>query len=144
MALTEKACDFCEVWFKAVHGNQRYCSYRCRKNSQYARRQEYKAPVLLDSQTRGAYSELSVTNDLLVRGYMVFRNISSSGSIDLIAVQRGEYGGLLRIEVKTRADTSSSTTKSLRYEEGKYFDHLAVVNHEGEIEYHPALPEENQ
>lgn len=46
----------------------------------------------------GAISEFAVTNDLLAKGYYVFRSVSASAPFDLIAY-RGDT--ILKIEVKT-------------------------------------------
>jgi hypothetical protein len=47
---------------------------------------------------RGAYSELVAATWLLARGYEVFRNVSSHGPVDLIAMRDGE---MFKIDVKT-------------------------------------------
>lgn len=47
---------------------------------------------------RGAFGELTASVWLLSRGYEVFRNVSSHGAIDLIAIRRGET---FKFDVKT-------------------------------------------
>ncbi len=133
--------------YKGNDLRRKYCSDGCREHTRYEAEAGHrkKRPVLLDTTTRGAQSELSVAIDLLERGYMVFRNITPSGSIDIIAVERGEAGSMLRIEVKTSADNSKYKTFGKRkYKQGKHYDYLAIANYEGDIMYHPDLPEIEQ
>lgn len=83
----------------------------------------------------GAWGELVVSADLMRRGYCVFRAFSPSCPCDLIAMRDGK---LLRVEV----------TKGRRYVKGgshfiphpaERYDLLAVVFHDGVIEYAPQI-----
>ena len=77
--------------------------------------------------------ELLVSYDLMKRGYHVFRALSPTGPCDL-AVLKGK--SLLRIEVRTAYKRDGGP---IHYK-GKYdADVLALVTHDGEIEYRPAL-----
>jgi hypothetical protein len=66
-----------------------------------------------------------------------------SGSIDIVAVERGDDGAVLRIEVKTNNDIDKPGLPSCKYSLGKHFDHMAIVNRKREIQYHPNLPRRN-
>ena len=61
---------------------------------------------MLHSKTKGNVGELRVAADLAARGYAVFTELGDSSKIDLIA-DTGKK--LLRIQVKTQADTSKGT-----------------------------------
>jgi len=92
----------------------------------------------IDTGMAGAYCELAVCGDLLLRGYQVFRSISPSSPYDLIAVSRD--GLILRIEVK-HAYRNPRTDK-LHCSKRNRGDVLAmVVSDEGAIVYDPELPD---
>jgi hypothetical protein len=55
----------------------------------------------------GAVSEMLAAAYLLRRGYEVFRNVSSSGPIDLVAIHR-VTGETRLFDVKTRRSTAGS------------------------------------
>ena len=61
---------------------------------------------MLHSKIKGNVGELRVAADLAARGYAVFTELGDSSKIDLIADAGTK---LLRIQVKTQADTSKGT-----------------------------------
>jgi len=133
--ITKKHCTHCAIAYKSEYKHQKYCSVYCKEKARYEKRQQLRPSVPIDNGTQGASSELRVVIDLISKGYMVFRNVCPTGSIDLIAVERGKNGSVLRVEVKTCPRGSEVKTK---YNEC-FFDHLAVVNYSGNITYYPEM-----
>jgi hypothetical protein len=78
----------------------------------------------------GASSELLVCADLLLKGFEVFRSVSTNCSCDIVALKNGK---LLRVESKTVADKGKIPSA-----DKAKFDILAVVT-DGGVTYHPAL-----
>ena len=85
----------------------------------------------------GAMCANTVCNDLLLRGFEVFREASVC-SFDLIAYKHGEF---LRIECKAACGASKKITKSTVTAitestcDARKFDVLALVSKEGKIWY---------
>ena len=88
----------------------------------------------ISSSTIGAISELKVAVDLLLRGYHVFRAMSSACPCDLAILKDNR---LLKIEVKTAHYTPKGTAFAPSTE-GNQYDVLAVVLHD-KIQYEPDL-----
>lgn len=75
--------------------------------------------------TIGALSELHVVNDLLIRGFYVFRAVSPSCVCDLVAVHKS--GECFRVEVKTgTTDASGKIRHSVAMHNN--FDWMAIVS----------------
>ena len=85
--------------------------------------------------TRGAISELTVSANLMARGYEVFRALSPSASCDLIALKDGE---VLRVEVRT--GTYYEPTGSIGVSRRGDYDLLAIVVAEIGVLFEPELP----
>ena len=137
-------CKICNKLLWQPSRNQKFCSPRCNqreknqiKKNALITKMNYNANISRSEQ--GTISEHMVITDLMIKGYMVFRNCAPTGSCDLIALAHGKNQKPLRIEVKTVA--SFSKTPIGKYELEKYFDHWARVLKTGEIEYEPKLPE---
>jgi hypothetical protein len=142
-----KCCHWCSIWYESDKPQQKWCSNRCRLDAVKAQRKEVYVEQTGYSykpspNEQGALSELRVVADLLARGYMVFRNCSPSGAIDLIAVPHGEKQSTLRIQVKTSPNLDTVPCENKYYLE-VHFDHYALVNYKGEIKYLPTLEEIN-
>lgn len=86
--------------------------------------------------TTGAINELFVANDLLIRGFSVFRSLSPSCFCDLIAVHKS--GEVFRVEVKTASVDTSGKIRHSKTSNDR-FDWLAAVvgnpNDGGKIYY---------
>ena len=110
-------------------GHAKYCGYQCIKE---ARKKKY--PTLsfgglgtngkIPTSSVGAIAELMVTQDLLRKGYEIFRAISASCSCDLIALKNKK---LFRIEVKTVYPKLDGTYSTLTWLDSSKFDVLAYV-----------------
>ena len=86
----------------------------------------------LPPSTKGAAGELSVSLDLMRRGWDVFRALSPCASCDLVAV-RGNV--TLRVEVKCASvDKDMKAQIAVGRQLGK-FDVLAVVSGDGSVYY---------
>ena len=113
-------------------GQARYCSYRCLRLHRGAAR------GVLASGTVGAMAELAVCNDLMQRGFDVFRAQSPACSCDLILLGGR---GPVRVEVRTGSyivNGKLKYSKPLR-DRGRQ-DVYAVVSHTtGAIIYEPPL-----
>jgi hypothetical protein len=141
--VAETQCEWCKG---DLTGNQtRWCSKVCNTAGHKAARhaevvRQTGHPPLSSNNAQGAVSELRVVVDLMLRGYMVFRNVSPRGSTDLIGLLEGPNQTPLRFEVKTVLHFNHA--HSGKYNQGEYFDHWASVKYNGEIQYDPPLPGE--
>jgi hypothetical protein len=87
----------------------------------------------------GDYHELVVSLDLFRRGYFVYRSLSRCSPSDLVILKRGESP--LQVEVTTgirKKGCRSIPSKSSKHQ----FDILAVVYHDGIIQYIPPFKED--
>lgn len=116
-----RICIICNKSYTPIRTEQKYCSYDCRLE---AARRKYKAGDSgLAKATVGTLAELRVAVDLLLKGYEVFRAVSSACSCDLAILKNGK---LLRVEVKTGAYYNGK----LYANKGKIhqYDILAIVD----------------
>ena len=93
-------CKNCGKDFLSNQAKTKYCSVSCRSEAQ--RKDGWRTNPLrqygLSCGKMGAYQELRVCMDLMLKGYEVFRAVSPSCSCDLIALKNGKCS---RVEVKT-------------------------------------------
>ena len=73
--------------------------------------------------TTGAIAELLVCSDLMTRGYEVFRAVSPSCSIDLMAIKNGQT---LMVEVRTGRYSGMG---NLYYPKDNRGNQMAIVTH---------------
>lgn len=135
------ACRHCGASLPIPNTRHRtFCNAVCRRALVAARYRErnLRYGIQRSTSTVGAISELTVSTDLLRRGFDVFRALSPAGPCDLV-VLRGDR--LLRIEVRTGSRAASG-----RITWGKRAtdraDHYAVVLHTAtgdEIHYFPPI-----
>ncbi len=139
-------CKSCSKLFEpTTNMPQIYCNKACKqlqakidRDTTYVEVTGYMTPPC--SKFQGTISEICVMEDLLRRGYMVFRNCAPHGSVDMIALASGPNKIPLRLEIKTVY--SFEAPWNGRYEQGVHFDHWAGVKREGgEVRYDPPLPE---
>ncbi len=92
----------------------------------------------LPSGVVGAAHELMVCVDLLKLGWTVFRNVAPNGPADLV-IMKGAI--TIRVEVTTGNRSASGLVMHPPKRAERYrFDVLAIVLHDGTLEYRPALP----
>lgn len=136
-----ETCENCGKQFSRRTSDKRKAK-TCSRACAYAHRKpsttEY--GFNLSQGTMGAVGELTVSVDLMKRGYHVFRALSQSCPCDLLAYREGEPA--IRIEVRTARKDASGKLKLYKgpRDEGNQ-DHYALVSHAGEILYVPELPE---
>lgn len=111
----------------------KYCSGACAREAarrKYRLANPYPYPgVVLPSGSVGAASELRVAVDLLMRGHSVFRALSPSSPCDLAVLCQGQ---LLRVEVRTKAQTPAGSVYKEAAVSGLRCDVLAVVINKGQ------------
>lgn len=90
-------CQNCGQIMRTWLKDQKYCSPRCRKDVAVKPGQ---FSTLMSTGMRGAVGELTVSADLINKGYEVFRSVSQCASCDLIALRDGVA---VRVEVRTAA-----------------------------------------
>jgi len=126
-----RICVVCKGEFKTNHKTQLACSNSCRY-----KRDDERELLGLDSGRVGSISELAVCIDLLTKGYYVFRSMSPSGPIDLIAMKDGKT---LKIEVKTTYRTFSGKIKKPKHSHDQHDVMAVFIPDEKTIEYTPRL-----
>lgn len=84
----------------------------------------------------GAISELTVASDLMIKGYSVFRALSSSAPCDLICFRADTPSIVLKIEVRSAKLNKSGAMQYGPPIPGRY-DHLALCLPDGKIVYIP-------
>ncbi len=93
----EKICKECGKTFSAYSSKRLYCTRECKKSVMSKRGFCSQYPGI-PAGTVGAISELRACQDLMAKGYEVFRAVSPSSSCDIAVLKDGK---LLRIEVRT-------------------------------------------
>lgn len=125
----KKFCETCLTEFKIKQKNQRFCSLRCQREAYYKTHPTYSYGENLSKHTKGAITELMVANDLMLKGYEVFRSLSAQCSCDLI-IKRRKSNVTKTIEVKTGLYSERDRSK-MNFIKNKYeADIFAVVTHE--------------
>lgn len=134
----EVCCDACKepLPVELRKGGRKYCSRRCAKEWERRRYRSENPPraVKLASGTTGAMHELLVAYDLMSRGFHVFRALSPSCVCDLAVIKDEK---LLRVEVRTAYRRKGNSTLYCPVKHRA--DILALVEHNRNIEYRPAL-----
>ena len=90
-------CRMCDNWFESRQPNTKVCSEKCRREWQNQTTGRYSDKSITGG-TVGAISELSISADLMKKGYAVFRALSPSCFCDLVAFKNKKS---LFIDVKT-------------------------------------------
>lgn len=85
----DKACKQCDVSFTPKTSRHLYCS-ECSGNRRVCKE--------ISTGHLGAWGELSITTDLIKRGWLVFKNVSPNGIFDLV-IYRNDL--MYKVEVKT-------------------------------------------
>lgn len=131
-------CAHCGRLINSTRTRQRFCSRQCR--SENRERELVHRPEWVEGKsagTIGAVGELKVSADLMARGYEVFRALSPACSCDLAIIANGQ---LFRVEVRTGVQYPNGRLHYRRNLDGSRHDIMAVVLHDGDITYLPALP----
>lgn len=112
--------------------HKKWCSASC---GQIHNGQKGLAGSGLSKNKVGGIAELSVCADLLKRGYEVFRNVSSDGKVDVIAIKGKQ---ILDIDIKTGYKVLNG---NLLYPKNKIeAKYVAVFVHkDNEIHYVPKI-----
>lgn len=96
--MNQFTCEWCGDDFEPYRPNQKYCCHTCRDTAALSRNRRYVQDTGLPTATVGAISELHVSNDLLRKGYSVFRSLSPACGADLVAIKDNVS---LFVEVRT-------------------------------------------
>ena len=125
-------CIVCGKLARSVSGKVEFCSSECREIHYFGNDPEKGLGVSLI----GPIHEYQVTVDLLRRGWHVYKSVTHTGPVDLIASKKGI---LLKVEV-TKAKRNKVTGKVTfsPHNETKY-DVLALSFSDGKVEYIPEL-----
>jgi predicted AAA+ superfamily ATPase len=94
----EKRCDICKKVFHTRKKRQIYCSNICYSKAMLIHSGRKSSLLNIPTATIGAISELTVANDLLKKGYEVYRPLSASCSADLLVERKKK---IFKIEVRT-------------------------------------------
>ena len=134
--MLNKICYRCKVTFSTKIKNQIFCTKDCqiKTNRVFTKKDGIKIPT----GTTGAISEFFASNDLLKKGYDVYRALSPSCFCDLIVHKNGD---IKKVEVKTgymRVVTPDSINKTpVHYPKhtNYFYDVIAVVVNGEEVFY---------
>ena len=137
--MDDKRIELCVVCQKPIpkerkRRHAKYCSDECSKQKTRGYYRENNPPLGLKLSTGvvGTINELRVCVDLLLKGYEVFRSVSSMCSCDLAILKDGK---LLRLEVKTGYYLTNMKLGKPQIR-GQKFDILAIVTRD-KIHYQP-------
>ncbi len=117
-------CNKCQTEFSTNRSWQKYCSKTCAKG-------QYKSNTLseaygVDRSLVGAIGELKVANDLLQKGYYVFRSVSHHSPFDLFAYCK-RTGRSFRIEVSGGMPSQSGISYDKHSDAADHFDVIAIA-----------------
>lgn len=122
---------------RRLRKNALFCRHACERAAARVRHRAFNLQLDLSTGTVGAIAELFVAADMLRRGYNVFRAVSPSSPVDIVAVSR--LGVSLRVEVKTGSKAVDGRLIFGRGDNSKY-DVLAVyIPSDGAVAYHPEV-----
>ncbi len=129
-------CLECGSSLSGKNSGARFCSRKCIAKNYQKRNPFLVSGYDIPTGSVGAVAELRVSAELLIKGYEVFRAVSSSCSCDL-AVLKG--GKLLRIEVRTGyLNTTSNKRYTNKPKDSSRYDVLAVMYPDG-LEFIPEI-----
>lgn len=117
------------------HKTRLFCSMACRRKSHAQAWRELNPSGSVPTGTVGAISELIVCQDLLKRGYEVFRAVSPHCSCDVAVLKNS---ALLRVEVRTAYENKNGTLAYPKPASSR-FDILALVVKGWSVRYIPEL-----
>lgn len=139
---TAQNCKECKKPFIPKNSLQKFCKVSCRRKYEYEeKRKEYYGDVSNKFASRGdagAYAELAVAMDLLIKKYHVFRAVSPHSSCDIVALKNDIC---YRVEVRT-AVLNRKTGKLSLDEKGEHDILAGVIRKEDgkyQIVYKPEL-----
>jgi hypothetical protein len=130
----KKECKVCKKEFFNRNRRTIYCCLECSEGFK-----KTKFPNLLYS-TVGTISELKVCNDLLIKGFYVFRSITPNCPCDLVVLIKNK---IYRVEVKTGYIDPHGNVSKHSVDQSK-FDILAIVTKCDKIFYKTKLPIEEE
>lgn len=117
-----------------------YCSPKCRLDGRPSHYQPSPYPHL-SPVVVGTMHEITVSVDLMRRGYFVYRSLSHCAPHDLVAWAIG--GDPIRVEVTSGAMYGKTLSHTnVKNHPPERYDLLALVGHCGEIRYIPEFPED--
>lgn len=122
--------------------NRKYCSPKCTSTASNARymvssMRNGSGPDRVSTGSIGTISELLVCQDLLKRGFHVFKAVSPSCPCDLVAMK---HGNLFKVEVTTGRRYGTSGKLHFPTKDPEKFHLLAVVVPEtNEVLYTPEM-----
>lgn len=135
----ERFCAQCDKLFTVhfAHPLQKYCSLDCQriKNSGKSAQQLFNQN--LPTGTIGAISELFTCQDLLSKGFHVFKAVSATCPCDLVAMKDNK---LYRVEVTTARRNSKNIIVHCKKSSKPKYDILAcVILEENQVFYETSL-----
>ena len=150
MEMEERKCAWCKSDISHMRSGTKFCCNKCyykflrktdhervkRINREYDRKRSSRIRKLdISTTTIGSISEYTAAVDLSLRGYEVFKNISHTGSCDLLVL--GDKAGPLRVEVTTARGIQENSVyiHKKRYIDTLKYDILAIVDLFGGIQY---------
>lgn len=123
--IQKKNCTICGKEFETNKSMMKMCSTECRNKSSYRALGRVvilgntRGSGLLPPNTVGSISELAIAQDLLLKGYAVFRSMSPSCYCDLIVVKEGKT---IHMEVRTGYRSTVSGKLSFPTKISEYAD----------------------
>lgn len=128
-----KACKTCGKPIPSTaHGKTLYCGSECKPQVVLNEPRNKTLPAICTA-TKGALIELTVATYLLDRGYEVYRNLSPSGSADLVVIRNGAMRSL---EVRT---AQKYLNGRLNGSNKRNRANILVLVHSGNITFEPEL-----
>ena len=93
----------CKICSKSISGDysaiKLYCSYECRRKANKINYDMYSGYAnAIPTGTVGTIAELAISNDLLGKGYSVFKSLSPASNFDLVAWKDKKF---ISYEVRT-------------------------------------------
>lgn len=134
-----RECAHCRQIFMPVGRLDRWCSVACKEAMTVLKAKSgIKRLNVVPQKHRGAWAELVAVAWLLERGYEVFRNVSSCGPVDIVALKGGEtvlidvkFLSVEMLTSKAKAGQARSIPKLLKPEQAKIGVELLYVGPDG-------------
>ena len=134
--ILSKTCQRCGKTFETRLSHQVNCNSNCRLKLYKDTLPSLSKKFGISGQNVGALNELRVAADLLMKGFNVYRSVSSAASCDLLVFRND--GPILRVEVKTGYDRQNKIYRSPTSSKN-IFDIVAIATADT-IYYVPDLP----